>query len=289
MPKQQRLVGYYFLWTAIGINLLLFIFKIFAGLSSNSIAMIADAFDTLSDTVTSAIVFFGFWMASQPADQEHPFGHGRAESITAIIISTIISIAGIKILYDSIHGFFYPRVVHFGNLEIGIFIFAVIVKILLYFAAISFSRKTKSAALMADGLHHRSDAITTAVIVIGSIIGVNIWWLDSALGLIVAGLIFYSGYEIMRSSVSVLLGENADDKLISEVTQVIAVINPQIKDLHDFKLHHYGEYRELTLHIKLPGEMTVSSASEIIDKAEERILAELKIKATLHIEPHNIK
>ncbi len=286
MQINYKEVGYKFLWVSLIANFFLFILKLIAGYKSNSVALTADAFDTFSDTITSSIIFFGFWVANQPPDKEHPFGHGRAESISAIIIATLITLAGIKILQDAIIAFSTPRVINYGIFEISIFTLSIFVKIALFLYGFRLSKATNSPTIKSDAIHHRSDAISTLLVVIATFFSSTYLWIDSILGIFVTIVILYSAYEIYKSSISILLGEEPDKEVISKVTSIINEVNPNIKDLHEIKLHQYGNHYELTMHVTMPGEMTVNDAYLAVDRVEKEIFNTLNLKATIHIEPH---
>jgi cation diffusion facilitator family transporter len=248
--------------------------------------MQADAWHSLSDTFSSFVVIIGFWMASRPADREHPFGHGRAESVAAIVIATILGMVGINFLADSIQRFSEAQPAHFSTLAIIIFSISILAKEAMAQVSIRVGRKIDSESLRADGWHHRSDAITTLLIVAGALVGSKFWWLDSVLGILVSIVLLYAAYEIMSKAMSVVLGRKPDDKTIAKIKENILHVDSCLDDVHDIKMHSYGDIKELTVDVRMPPEMSVYDAHELATRIEKRLFAEMNLRATVHIEPH---
>ena len=179
-------------WISIFTNLTLFIIKLFYGLLSNSIALIADAFHTLADMASSAVVVFGFKMASKPADKEHPFGHGRAETIAALTISILIGFAGLEFINTSITRFFNDKVIEINSMLFVIVIITIILKECLARLSFSLADKIKSDTLKADGIHHRSDMFSS-LLVLAAFGGVWLGYpkMDALMGLGVGAMMIY--------------------------------------------------------------------------------------------------
>ena len=167
-------------------NLILFVLKIWVGTMTGSIAMVADAWHTLSDTVTSGVVLIGFWIAGKPRDAEHPFRHGRAELLGSIIIGTLLLVVGANFLKEAFSQLRNAVTVSFKPLSVVVFACSAVIKEALAEFAIWAGRRTKAKSLIADGWHHRSDAIASTLIVIGSFLGSRFWWIDGVLGIAVA-------------------------------------------------------------------------------------------------------
>lgn len=272
-------------WLSAMVNILLFVAKIWAGTITGSIAMIADAWHTLSDTVTSAVVIAGAWISSKPADKGHPFGHGRAESIASIVISTLLALVGVKFLLDSGKNFINHKTAMFSLTGILIFAISAVIKEGMAQFAIRAGKKMNLQSVVADGWHHRSDAVASLLIVIGAIIGEKIWWIDSALGLVVSLLILKAAYEIFKSSSDLLIGRQIDSNLENEVRKIIRENLPEILDVHHFHLHEYGEHKELTFHVSVDGNANLFDAHALVDKLEKLICNNLKLEVTIHIDP----
>lgn len=285
MKLKSTTLGYIEGWVSIFLNTLLFVFKYWAGLATGSVAMVADAWHTISDTLTSIIVIIGFWLSSRPADSNHPFGHGRAESIASIIIATLLGVVGFNFFIESISRIVNYQPIHFSMFAIIVFGISAMLKEGLAQFSIWAGKKIGSNALKADGWHHRSDAIASVVILFGAIFGSSILWLDGVLGLGVSLLILWATYEILKNSVNVLLGQQPDKGLIEEIKTIIMSVNPNITNIHNIKLHSYGELKELTVHINLPNDMTFKEAHQISHTIENKLLNEKSIRTTVHFEP----
>lgn len=283
MSKQKS--AYIVVWCSIIGNLLLFALKFYFGQKVNSIAMIADAWHTLSDTLTSLVVLVGFWIATKPPDYEHPFGHGRAESIAAIIVATLLGIVGINFFVESISRLGSKPQINFSIASFIAFGISVVAKELMARFSFIVGKRISSESLIADGWHHRSDAVASFLILIGSLFGTTINWLDGALGIGVSILILYATFEIMKSAAGALLGETPGIEFKQKIMQLAKEVNPAITSVHHFKLHSYGDHKELVIDIRLPADMSVHDAHAIANAVEKTVLYKLKIKTTVHVEP----
>lgn len=273
-------------WLSILGNVLLFILKYWAGLVTGSIAIIADAWHTLSDSLSSVIVIVGAKISKKPADEDHPFGHGRADLISAFIIGILLLLVAFDFVIESYHTLKAHESSQFGSIAIIVMIVSVVLKELLAQFAYYGAKKTNSKVLRADGWHHRSDAISSLVILIGIFLGPYFWWIDGVLGMIVALLIGHAAYEIISDSIHSLLGESPSDTIIEDLKSTIANVHPYDLDPHHFHLHMYGDHTELTFHIRLPHNMPIKQAHDIATKLEEAILENYAYVSTIHIEPH---
>ncbi|HKJ41695.1 MAG TPA: cation diffusion facilitator family transporter [Sunxiuqinia sp.] len=272
-------------WISIVTNLLLFGLKYWAGIVSGSIALIADAWHTLTDSVSSIIVLIGGKISNKPADEEHPFGHGRAEHIAAIIIGVLLAIVAFDFVLSSIEKFNSGKAGHFGTIAIVVTIISVVGKETLAQYAFWGFRKTNSAVLKADAWHHRTDSLSSIIILIGIFVGKYFWWIDSVLGLIVALMIAYASYEILSQEIRSLLGLNIDPKLIHEIKLEVDQLFDREVYIHHFHLHQYGNHSELSCHIKLPAKMPLDEAHLICTKIEIRIKEKFDLVTTIHPEP----
>ncbi len=283
MTKKQ--LGYSEGWISVTLNTILFVAKLWVGIISGSVAMIADAWHTLSDSFTSVIVIVGFWMSGKPADDDHPYGHGRAEAIAAIIIGTLLGVVGVHFIVDSTQRLIDYRAVKFQLLAIYVFAASVIVKELLAQFSFWAGKKVNSMSLKADGWHHRSDAIASALIVIGALFSEYIWWIDGVLGIIVSLLILTAAFEVINSNIGHLLGDKLDPNLEKKVRTVIDGLELGVLDLHHFHVHKYGDHTELTFHLRVAPETQIADAHSITNRIEKVIKEELDINATCHVEP----
>ena len=283
--KYRISIGYLEGFISTILNILLFGLKYWVGIQTFSVAIVADAWHTLSDSLTSVIVIIGFKVSSKPADKEHPFGHGRAELISSVIIGTLLIIVGFNFLVESIHRFINYQSANYQNLAVIMFIISTIIKEGLAQFSIRAGKKINSYSLIADGWHHRSDAIVSFLILIGIFLGEYFWWVDSIMGIVVSLLIFYTAYNISKNAISALIGEKPDENLISEIRKIANYNISRDVKLHHFHIHTYGNTKELTFHIRLPGDMRLEEAHQVATNLEEKIKEKMDIETTIHIEP----
>lgn len=272
-------------WISIFTNLLLFGLKYWAGIISGSIALIADAWHTLTDSVSSIIVLIGGKISSKPADEEHPFGHGRAEHIAAIIIGVLLAIVAFDFVLNSFEKFNSREPGNFGAIAIGVTVISILAKETLAQYAFRGYRKTQSSVLKADGWHHRTDSLSSVIILIGILVGKYFWWIDALLAFIVALMIAYASYEILSKEIRSLLGERIDPELLQEIKDEVDKLFEREVFIHHFHLHQYGHYHELSCHIRLPASMPLSEAHSICTRIETRIKDKFGLVTTIHPEP----
>jgi len=285
MKKEKTYIAYLEAIISIFLNIILFILKYIIGIKTASIAIIADAWHTLSDSFSSIILFLGIKISNKPADKEHPFGHGRAEIIASLIIGTILAIVGFNFMIESFQRFKEHQAANFSTQAIIIIIISIIVKELM--AQFSFwgARKTKSTLLSADGWHHRSDALTSLMVLIGVFLGKYFWWIDSVMGFLLSIMIFYAAYIILKKSINPLIGEEPHEEIVQKINEIINENIDHEVFFHHLHYHCYGNHKEITFHIVLPREMKLKDAHYIADKIEKVIKIELEMDATIHVEP----
>ena len=276
-------------WISIFGNVALFILKMWAGVVSGSIAIIADAWHTLSDSLTSIVVLVGIRISSKPADKEHPFGHGRAELIAAMIIGVMLSVVAFNFVIEGIVRLRTRQPVNYGTIAIVATIISIVVKEAMAQYAFWIARETGARSVRADAWHHRSDAISSVVILAGIFLGRHLWWIDGVLGLVVAGLIFYAAYDILRDAVHLMMGEVPEKELIDYIETVCRKESTLNMKPHHIHVHRYGDHIEMTMHIKLPDDMTLNDAHEIATRVEDRLLEEKGIVSTIHMEPEKFR
>lgn len=265
-------------------NVILFFLKLWAGMVTGSIALIADAWHTLTDTLSSLIVLIGLKIASKPADDEHPYGHGRAELISSLIIGFLLILIGIHFGIAGYEKLQSHEVTNYGTIAIVVTVFSLLVKEGLAQYAFYLGRKTKIDSIMADGWHHRSDAISSLIILVGIFLGKYWWWIDGVLAIIVSLIIFHVSWTILKKVVNNLLGEQPDPELINEIKEIGNQIHPDGLRMHHFHVHNYGLHKEMTFHIVLPGKMTMNEASNITHRLFNEIKLKKNILATIHID-----
>jgi cation diffusion facilitator family transporter len=287
--ETRKTLGFTEGWLSIGINTTLFFLKLWAGVRIASVAMVADAWHTLSDSLTSAVVILGFWLSAKPADDKHHFGHGRAEAIASLIIGTLLAVVGFSFLKDSISRLVRHQAVAFELLGIIVFLVSAVIKEALARFSVWAGKRIHSRALIADAWHHRSDAVASALIVAGALFAKRIWWLDGAMGVTVSLLILYATASIMRSAISYLLGESPGASLETQIHETIRSSDNRLDGVHHVHVHDYGVHREVTAHIRLPGEMSLNEAHAIASKVEKTVKQQLNLETTIHVEPAKAK
>lgn len=285
MKFDYKKLPFVIIWSSIILNIAIFAIKYYAGIEADSLAMIADAWHSLSDSITSVVVLFGYWYANKPADYEHPFGHGRAEPVVAIVVATLLGVIGFGFISEAYSRLIDIVTVEYSKNAIIMFSVTIVIKESMAIASIYVGKKVNSDSLIADGWHHRTDAISTVIIVLGAIFGAGLWWIDSAMTFVVSLMLFWVAYTIIRSSANTLLGENPNHELKEKIMSIAKEVNPAITSVHHFRLHNYGEHKELNIDIRLPSEMSVLDAHIIATAVEKSVLFQLKIKTTVHIEP----
>jgi len=283
--KHRKTVGYIISSLSIALNIVLFIIKYWVGVLSASVAIVADAWHTLSDTLTSLVVLISFKISSIPPDRKHPYGHGRAELIAALIVGILLAVVAFNFFVESIHRLIDRQAAAYGTLALIVVAASVVSKEAMAQVSIRAGRRTNSRSLIADGWHHRSDAISSLLVLIGIVAGQRFWWTDGVLGLVVSLLIFYATFDILKDAASALLGEEPDEEEIARILSLSSRLTPYDLHIHNPRIHVYGQHRELTLHIYLPADMRLSEAHEIGATLEKAIKEEMGIEATVHVDP----
>ena len=282
---QHSKLGYREGLVSVILNLPLFVLKYYAGIASASLALIADAWHTLSDSLTSLVVILGIKLSSKKPDKEHPFGHGRWEQISALIIAILLALVGVEFMKDAIAKLRGHEAADFGWLAYLATVASIVLKEGLARYAFYIARKTGNAAVKADGWHHRSDALSSLMVLAGLFLSPYFWWIDSVLGMLISFMLFYAAYGIIREAVNKILGEEPSEEVIGKVEQIVKAEMGNVAYPHHYHIHHYGDHIEFTFHIKVPGEETVEEAHRKATLIEMQIKTELKIDATIHIEP----
>lgn len=250
---------------------------------TGSIAIIADAWHTLSDSLTSIVVILGAKISSKPADDNHPFGHERAESVASIIVGVLLFIVGSNFLFDAVQKLRSKEAAVFTMSAAVIFILSVVIKEAMAQFSFWAYRQTKSSSLKADGWHHRSDSIASAVILISIFLGEYLWWIDGVFGIIVSALIIYTAFDIIKEASQPILGKRPDQANVEQIRKVAEKYN--LHQVHHIKEHSYGSHLEYTMHVCMQKNIQIHGAHEIVKKFKDDLREKLKIEATVFIEP----
>jgi cation diffusion facilitator family transporter len=272
-------------WLSILINSLLFVLKYWAGLVTGSLALIADAWHTLSDSISSIVLLLGMKYSQKPADKDHPFGHGRSELVVSLLIGALLAFVAFYFASEGIAKLRDRVGTSYGTLAIVVTIISILAKEGLAQVAFFIGKRTGSISVSADGWHHRSDALSSIIVLVGIFIAKYYWWIDGVLSILVALLILYSGIKVITDSARLILGEVPSDELVQKVMEIVSRQGYESMESHHFHIHNYVMHQELTFHVRLPNQMTIEQAHRIISLIEEAIHLELGIDATIHIEP----
>lgn len=267
-------------------NVFLFGIKYFAGVLSGSIAIMADAFNNLSDAGSSLITLIGFKFAGMEPDNEHPFGHGRIEYIAGFIVSVLIILMGVELFKSSIVKIFNPESIDTSLAAIVILIISILVKLYMSLYNGSIGKKINSSAMKATATDSKSDCIATTVVLISMLIlkltGLNI---DGYSGVLVACFILYAGYDAAKETLSPLLGQLPDNSLVQNIEQIVMNYD-EIVGIHDLVVHDYGPGRlMISLHAEVPGSGDIYVLHDAIDRAEMELSKKLHCEAVIHLDP----
>ena len=268
------------------INFLLFVIKFSLGLLVSSIAVMADAFNNLSDAASSLITILGFKLSSKPADKEHPFGHGRIEYLSALIVAFMVMLVGVQFIKSSFERIANPTTVTFELLPFILLFISIFLKVLLSRFNKFIGEKINSSALKAASIDALGDVFTSTCVVI-SFLAANFTTLpiDGYIGMIVALFIVYSGFSLVKDTISPLLGEAPDPELVNSIKEMVLTY-ANILGTHDLIVHNYGPGKCMaSIHAEIPSDISVVTIHEIIDKAEREISTALKIYLVIHIDP----
>ena len=269
------------------LNLCLFTAKLTAGVLTSSISVVADAFNNLSDAGSSLVTFFGFRLANRPADKEHPFGHGRYEYLTGLIISFFILLVGMELLKSSVDKILNPdALTNMSMLSIIILVASIAVKLWMFYFNKILSKKINSSALKATATDSLTDSIATSIVLIGLVFsqftGINI---DGYLGVAVAIFIFIAGIKTLKESISPLLGTPPEKEFVDDIKRTV-LEDEIILGLHDLIVHDYGPGRcIISLHAEISDQEDLLKAHDKIDLIEKELEIKFNCLATIHMDP----
>jgi len=267
-------------------NALLFIIKLSVGLLVSSIAIMADAFNNLSDAASSLITILGFKLSSKPADREHPFGHGRIEYLSALIVAFMVMLVGVQFIKSSFERIINPTPVTFELVPFILIFISIFLKVWLSRFNKFVGEKIDSAALKASSIDALGDVFTSTCVAISFLAAkFTSFPIDGYIGMVVALFIVYSGFSLVKDTISPLLGEAPDPKLVNSIKEMVLSYE-NILGTHDLIIHNYGPGKCMaSIHAEIPSDISVVAIHEIIDTAEREISTTLKIYLVIHIDP----
>ena len=273
-------------FVGIGLNILLFAGKLVAGTLSGSIAITADAFNNLSDAGSSVVTLLGFRLAGKKPDAGHPFGHGRLEYVSGLIVAGLILLMGAELAKSSVDKILHPEAVTFSWLAAGILLASIGVKLYMYLYNRAVGKKIKSAAMSATAADSLSDTAATSAVLLAMVIGkLTDVQLDGWVGLVVALFILWSAVQAARDTISPLLGQAPDPMLVKEIESLV-MAHDTVVGIHDLVVHDYGPGRcIISLHAEVPADEQVLELHDVIDNIEEDLAQKLHCEAVIHMDP----
>ena len=268
-------------------NVLLFAGKLTVGTLFGSIAITADAVNNLSDASSSVVSLIGFKLAAKGPDAEHPYGHARYEYLAGLAVSTMIMAIGLTLLKDSAAKVLHPEPVGFSLLTVAVLCASILVKIWMSFFNRRVGLAIESETLIATAADSRNDVISTSVVLLSAVLcnvtGLDV--IDGVMGVGVAAFILWSGWGLVRDTLSPLLGETPSPELVEELEKKV-LSYPRVLGVHDLMVHDYGPGRQFaSLHVEFPTEVDPLEAHDLIDNIERDVREEMHILLTIHYDP----
>ena len=292
VEAQQVRTHYGMLASAVGIicNVFLFLAKLAVGMVLNSIAVMADAFNNLSDAASSVIGLVGVRMASKPADADHPFGHGRIEYISAFIVAFLVLQVGFSLFKTSVGKIVHPETLHFSLVSVVILVLSVLVKLWMGMFNKNLGNRINSAVMKATAADSLGDVASTSA-TIGSIMvfGIFGWNIDGFVGLIVSVVVMVAGFGIAKETLAPLIGEAVPVELYKRISDFVQSYDG-VEGCHDLIVHNYGPSKSLaSIHAEVPRDVDIEVSHEIIDRIERDAAAMLGIFLVVHMDPIETK
>lgn len=285
-PEVRRQYGVFAGGVGILLNLLLFAGKLTAGLITGAISVTADAFNNLSDAASSVVTLVGFRLAGQKPDADHPFGHGRMEYLSGLLVSLLILLVGVELGKSSIEKILHPEATQLTVLSGTILVISILVKLWMGWFNSKLGNRIQSETLRATAIDSRSDALATSTVLLGlGITHVTSLQLDGWLGLLVAAFILKAGWSAAKDTIDPLLGTTPDPEMVKDIQSVI-MEHPQVVGIHDLIIHDYGPGRRMmSVHAEVSDQTDVMEAHDIIDHIERELGERFQIEAVIHMDP----
>ena len=268
------------------LNILLFAGKALAGVLSGSVAVTADAFNNLSDAGSSVVSMLGFKLAGQKPDSDHPFGHGRLEYVSGLVVAMLIILMGVELLKSSVEKIRNPEEVTLSVLTVAILAASIAVKLYMSAYNRAVGKKIDSAAMAATATDSLSDVCATSVVLAATLVGhFTGLAIDGWCGLLVALFILYAGYRAAWDTISPLLGQPPAPEFVAEVERRV-LSHPEIVGIHDLIVHDYGPGRlMITLHAEVPADGDLLALHDAVDTVENELAENMHCMATIHMDP----
>ena len=271
-------------------NLFLFAVKLMVGTVMSSIAIISDAVNNLSDSGTSVVTIIGAKLSSKKPDKKHPFGHGRVEYISSLIVSFMIMLVGFELLKTSVMKIFVPQPITLNPVLTAILLVSIPVKLWMYSYNNYVGKMINSGVLLATAKDSVNDVFATSAVIVSTILGkaLNLPWLDGVIGTAVSFVIMYSGFKISADTMGILMGAAPEKEVIASINEYL-ISAPGISGVHDLIVHDYGPGRRIaSVHAEVPDDCDVVEIHELIDDLEKKIGAELGVEIVVHMDPVSV-
>ncbi|MBR4942970.1 MAG: cation transporter [Clostridia bacterium] len=272
--------------TGIVLNLLLFAGKLVLGIIAGSVAIIADAFNNVSDAGSSVVALIGFRLAGKPVDKEHPLGHGRIEYVSGFIVDALIVVVGFELFTSSINKIANPSLPNVGNVTLILLAVAILVKLWLFFFYKKVGSAISATAIKAASFDSLSDCIATTLVLVSAIVA-RVWGIaiDGWAGILVAAFILFTGLKAAKETIDLLLGSPPDPEFIKEI-YAFSANYPSVIGIHDVMVHDYGPGRQIvSFHAEVPADSDINLAHEDVDKLERDMHEKFGCIVTVHLDP----
>lgn len=268
------------------INLILVVFKLVVGYTTNSSAIVNDGFNNLSDTVVSIMALVGSKVSQKPADKEHPYGHGRSESLISLLVGVLIMYVGAQLFINALHHYASDNVTNFSTIAIIILIFSIITKFYIYFLNKRLYKQLDSDLNFGVMVDARNDILATSGIILGAMVekylGVKV---DALMGVILAGFVFMPGLDLFKQSAGYLLGERVDPEIEKKVGDII-LANDFIIGYHSLHIHEYGKGNlDGSVDVEIAENLSLLVAHKIITDIQRKIKREIGLNLSIHMDP----
>ena len=285
-PLVRRAYGQLCGIVGIALNVLLFAGKFFAGTLSGSIAITADAFNNLSDAGSSVVTLLGFRLAGKKPDPEHPFGHGRIEYISGLVVAALILLMGVELAKSSFQKILHPEEVEFSIAAVVILIASIAVKLYMSVYNRRIGKKINSAAMVATGIDSLSDTISTAAVLVAMLVGkFSGLMIDGWVGMVVALFILYSACRAAMEALNPLLGQAPEEEFVQSIEELV-MSHDEVCGIHDLMVHDYGPGRVMiSLHAEVPASGNILELHDLIDSIEMKLREKLDCEAVIHMDP----
>lgn len=289
VTNEKTRYAYGFLVSMCGIicNLFLFGLKLISGYLMNSISIMSDGFNNLSDCMSCLITLFGYKLSAKPADKEHPFGHGRMEYVVSFVVAIIIFVVTFELFTESVRKIIHPETVTFNLVLFLLLLASILVKLWLSSLNRNIGKKIDNIAMLTTAQDSRNDVYVTLISLAAMVLSAFTkgFPFDGIAGIILSLFLFYSGYSIAKEIISRLLGTPADPTLVKSIKEQI-LSHPEILGVHDMIIHDYGPGCKIgSAHAEIDSHMDIMTAHDVIDRAEREVQENQHVMMTLHLDP----